>query len=212
MPIMKKAQKYNILLLSLATLELFGCDSNLDISSVNNSSTVDDIDGGPHSRVVGTYTFETFQEYQNFYVIFKQYNPERYWTPIDSFNNTNDLKISYVFKSEGMLLDDVNEKRYDLNFDYQTMIVKMYDNDLALDLNLIDISNYNFNEEAISLHFVFSDLKQTALEKHCFSLSANQKAIGTGTLVFNKDQTIDYIEAKLDLIKELFVGGYDYAF
>lgn len=209
---MKRVHRVEIAFLSLFTLGLVGCNSTTNISSANNSSTIDDIDGGEHSRVVGMYTFDTFKEYQNFYVVFKQYNSERYLAPIDSFKNINDIKIRYVFKSEGMLLDDVNEKRYDLNFDYQTMTIKMYDNDIALELNLVDISNYNFNEETISLYFNFSDLSQVTHKTHITLLSDNQNVIGTGSLVFSEDLTIDNIETKLDFIINLFKGGYSFVF
>lgn len=64
----------------LLCFSLSGCSqtSNISSDSVSFNSTPSDIDGGPHSRVVGAYIFKSFDDYLTFYNVFKNYNDERY--------------------------------------------------------------------------------------------------------------------------------------
>ena len=129
----------------LVALGLSSCTSNStyisneisdDMLSSHNGSDVDIIEGGPNSKVVGTYFFELFNEYSGFYSVFKTNNYQRYWTPVDS----EKFNVTYCFKSEGINLEDANNKRYDLVFPRQRMVVEMHNNVFFINLNLHNIN------------------------------------------------------------------------
>ncbi len=121
----KKACVVIALILCLSVL--FACrntvDSANDMNTMNNVTNNDSqLEGGTNSRVVCTYFFDSYYDYQSFYNIFIDYNTERYVVPNDS---NEEFEFEYVFVSEGVELSDYMNKRFDIDFDYQTMHVNI---------------------------------------------------------------------------------------
>ncbi len=183
---------------------LSSCNSNYDSSFIS-----DNTDGGPYSRVVGSYFFYSFDDYQYFYEIFKDYNIERYWQPIDD----EDFDMCYRFQSGGVYLDDIRENRYDIDFDLQSMYVHISDEDFSLELSVYDI-NYVYSVDVFNieeLSYSLSEPNRTSPEKYPVSFSNNDIVIGDGYFISEKlDKSA--ISGKLDKILPLFKESYDYVF
>ncbi len=82
--------------------------------------------------------------------MFKTNNYQRYWTPVvdsDKFN------VTYCFKSEGIDLEDANNKRYDLVFPRQRMTVEIHSDEFSIDLNLHNINEFADKVNALNLSF-----------------------------------------------------------
>ncbi len=192
-------------LLIVCLLLLFELPSCGQISDNPSNLGGDDIDGDPHSRVVGTYLFKSFDEYLSFYSVFKKYNNERYWVPF----NSNDFDVTYIFKSEGMYLEDAIAKRYDLKFQYQTMLVNINDDDFNLKMNLYVLPTLKLFSDDLLLSF--GKFFYTPLLNVEFIMQCDDNVIGRGTLVSNLlDEYVntEILNSVLLLMKE----GYKYAF
>lgn len=191
----------------LLVFSLSSCEQgfNTPLKSNNSLSTSNDIDGGPHSRVAGCYEFKSFDDYIVFYDIFKNYNEERYWVPKSSSN----FDITYTFKSEGMYLDDVNAKRYDLDFKYQTMMVDINDSDFSLKIDLCDIQGRELLFNGLSFSYR-QELNASSLNIP-IQLLCGDFVIGNG-LYLSKAIGGQVNTEKLNDILALMEGGYDYVF
>lgn len=194
-----------IIFLVMLIFGLSSCAKLGAMSETNHSN--DSVDGGSHGRVSGGYLFNSFDDYMEFYKIFKEYNVERYYSPIDNDN----FGFEYIFKSEGMNLDDVNARKYNLTFKFQTMRISLYDKDLKIELNLFDISEYANNADFFeNLYFSIEDTKKINSEEKPLLLFSDDVLIAKGIYTTQLDQSI--INEKLDQVLLLFNGGKDYVF
>ena len=178
-----------------------------DALSNNDVSDVDIIEGGPNSKVVGTYFFESFNEYFGFYSVFKTNNYQRYWTPVDS----DKFNVTYCFKSEGINLEDVNNKRYDLVFPRQRMTVEMHSDEFSIDLNLHNINEFADKVNALNLSFSGEWDRLQATNVSNLQLMCSDLVIGIGEIVINTS-TISSVYDSLDEILLLFEKGSEYVF
>ena len=196
-------RKNKLLIVSMLLLfELLSCGQISDGSPDLDNG---DLDGDQHSRVVGTYLFKSFDEYFSFYSVFKKYNNERYWAPF----NSNDFDVTYIFKSEGMYLEDAIAKRYDLKFQYQTMLVNINDDDFNLKMNLYALPTLKLLSEDLLLSL--GKIFYTPLLNVEFTMLCDGNVIGRGTLVSNLLD--EYVNTEiLNNVLLLMKEGYNYAF
>lgn len=103
----------------------------------NDNTDSTQIAGGAESRIVGAYSFNTYNEFKEFYEIFIDYNIERYLVPFDAKDK---FIFEYKFVSEGVNLTDYNNKKIDIVFNNQTMYV-----------NITYKSNKNYRVEGVCL-------------------------------------------------------------
>lgn len=189
--------------LIVGLLIIFGlssCNLNYDSSSIS-----DDTDGGPHSLVVGMYFFYSFDEYKYFYDIFKDYNTERYWVPIDN----GDFDMYYKFRCVAHL-DDLEANRYDIEFIIQDMYVYISDDNFSLELSVYDLNYINgFGAEYLS--YLVGEPSKISPEKYPISFINEDIVISDGYFTYDTFEE-SIVSEKLDTILSLFKGGYDYVF
>lgn len=137
--------------ITLCLTSLIGCAVN------NNSEDYSDIDGGPNSRIVGLYEFDSSSDYLNFYETFKEYNTERFLCPMGFHNNS----LNYYFRTEGINYNDFHSNRYDIDFDLINMFFEFELNDIKIKFETFDLSNtdISFNNFSISYDFAKSNKK-----------------------------------------------------
>lgn len=178
--------------------------------SETSNSSFKDVDGGPHSMVVCEYNFDDFDDFLNFYEVFNNYNTQRYWTPVD--NDKIDLDISYTFRSEGVLLDYVKERRYDLTFPFQNLFVSINNDDFSFKIDLKDVNSANFNVDvkAPSISFTYGELDY--MNNIEVTFMASNFVIGDGKITLNESNEDFDIKAVLSEIAGLFEGGYFYVY
>ncbi len=175
--------------------------------SSDDVSDVKIIEGGPNSKVVGTYIFESFDEYSIFYSVFKTNNYQRYWTPADS----DKFNVTYCFKSEGINLEDANNKRYDLVFPRQRMTVEMHSDEFSIDLNLHNINEFADKVNPLNLSFSVEWDRLQATNASNLQLMCCDFVIGKGEIGISTS-TISSVHDSLGEILLLFEKGGEYVF
>ena len=190
------------LLLVLLSFSVFGCNHNSD----DSFSSINPIEGGPDSKVVGLYSFSSHEEYLNFYELFKDYNSQRYWAPI----NSDDFEVFYFFRTEGINLKDFNAKRYDLIFQGQNMFVSLKNDFLQFYLSLDFLTNIDFGDDIDLYSDVNFDDYNKEYDVSLF-LNSNDFCIATGILKA-QDYDNDLIENNLKESVSLFNGGFGNVF
>ncbi|MGM9813537.1 MAG: hypothetical protein ACI32C_01300 [Candidatus Enteromonas sp.] len=165
------------------------------------------IEGGPNSRVVGYYDFDTFSDFSNFYRIFKEHNVERYWVPADS----KEIAISYCFKSEGVRYRDVQASRYDLTFGLQSMFATINGSGFSFKAQLAPLS---VADEGLLFNDLFSvevEPKKSNLTKTGLTFLCGDIEIGRGSFKEDPEDEIS-LKRNVDHIASLFQGGLGFVF
>lgn len=122
-----------------------------------NDSENSDVEGGPNSRIVGLYEFDSSSEYLNFYETFKEYNQERFLCPLDFYDNS----LTYYFRTEGIKYSDFYSNRYDIDFDLMNMFFGFKLDDIEIKFETFDLSNIDvsFSDFSISYDFAKTNKK-----------------------------------------------------
>lgn len=139
--------------------------------------------------------------------MFKTNNYQRYWTPVDS----DKFNVTYCFKSDGIDLEDANNKRYDLVFPRQRMTVEIHSDEFSIDLNLHNINEFADKVNALNLSFSREWDRLQATNVSNLQLMCNDLVIGIGEIVINTS-TISSVYDSLDEILLLFEKGSAYVF
>ncbi len=190
-------------LFSLCSCEYI--DTNIDESDTEEN--IDFVEGGPGSLIACEYYFNSFSEYLDFYNVFKLYNSERYWLPIDS----NDFITKYRFESLGVPLEDVHATRYDLEFPLQTMEVSLSIDTLSINL---EINNINIEqiEGITNLIFEIDDDNLGLDYYNAINLMCDDILIAYGNISFDISSNDELNTEILDEIILLFNDGFKYVF
>lgn len=179
---------------------LTGCTN---FPSVSQSSDV--IEGGEHGLVRGRYTFNTFEEYRNFYDIFKVYNHERYWVP----QNSDAIDIVYYFETVPISLEDLRAKRYDLRFKGQEMKAELNNDSIAMALQFEVLALHLANWELGDVSFAFEEGEEE--NTYDVSFSVKQAEVAKGTLT-SLDSNQEAISDSLENLVTLFELSKQYVF
>lgn len=204
-------KKYIILgLLVCGQLTMTGC-SNLSSSgdSKENDSTSDkmdneEIEGGSNSRVVGQYEFDTFEKYQEFYTSFKENNIERFLAPTSSI----EFPMTYIFKVEGIRLNDYDSRRYDLDFELFSFYFK-------IDVDFNDIKFELFDLNALNLNLLDGEIAYKIIyygRSFYIEYSIGETAFAKSGLLFPEDVNNDSLMEALDKVTDLLKEGIVYAY
>jgi len=129
--------KIKVFIISLISIFLITSCYN---DTKNDGYYDNSVDGGPDSKIACRYYFEEYDDLLIFYNQFKQNNEERYLI----LNNMNDnLSFLYLFVSEGVLVKDVNDRRYDLDFPLQTLYLNLNIYNFEIEGKCYDIQELN---------------------------------------------------------------------
>lgn len=200
-------KKSNMIL--MFSLLLCGC-SNISSDLSSNSSSIGNecptsgcIEGGPGSLIYGKYYFYNgFDEYLEFYEIFKQYNIERYLQPIDD-NST--MTYQYRFTTCPIVWEYVRDRKYDLDFQDPHMYVKINTN----------LNDFELRGECMEVYetYELSDIRME-FEKTKYELFINlfcaEKIIFKGKITSSLSES-EINEICLAIVEE-FKGGIQYIF
>ncbi len=121
---------------SLITLAIM-----FSLCSCEESECEKGVVGGLCSQVRWIYQFESYEDYSEFYDIFKDYNEERYWVPS---SDSNYFEVAYDFYTCPIRLKDALDRRYDLEFSGQELSTTLVNDEIEIELtfNSLDIVNF----------------------------------------------------------------------
>lgn len=183
-------------------LGLFGCAA----ADTFGSSSSEQVEGGPHSPIAGYYCFESYDAFLAFYDVFKGYNAERYWVPMEN----DDLNVEYCFETLGIPADVYNAKRYDIDFDYQTMYARISDErmDLTLTMSVLEQTDFKETISASEIAITICDCspKMNKFEAH-IAYGPSDLSIASGILTLNDEET-DFISEYSDVMSDIFYGAF----
>ena len=167
----------------------------------SENTQINKIEGGETGRVRGFYEFETYDEFLNFYLIFIEHNEQRYLFPT---NNSENICFEYSFLSEGVLLSDYEQKKYDICFPNPTCYLNVFSNEFEATGVLVDISKLNI-KTPLDFKFQISEIDS----KNHFAVFANDLLIYDATIIFKtNNENLDFIFS--EILNEFTKGGSYY--